>query len=151
MLEQLFQKINYLHPEVQLFIWIAFKTGLHISDTLTLTQDCLVKLNGKYQIVTDIKKTYVKGHSIPIDDELALNVLVALIDKSKKNSNEKNNPNRYIFVHYSGPRRGLPYSQNWVREQQSQVPTPKQIKREIDENNKDAIIEAKNQRSRNGK
>ncbi|PEN31708.1 transposase [Bacillus toyonensis] len=116
-LEQLFQKINYLHPEIQPFIWIAFKTGLRISDTLTLTQDCLVKLNGKYQIVTDIKKTYVQGHSIPIDDELALNVLVALIDKSKKNSNERNNPNRYIFVRYSGPRRGRPYSQNWVREQ----------------------------------
>lgn len=83
-LEQLFQKINYLQPEVQAFIWIAFKTGLRISDTLTLTQDCLVKLNGKYQVVTDIKKTYVQGHSIPIDDELALNVLVALIAKSKK-------------------------------------------------------------------
>jgi integrase len=116
-LEQLFQKINYLHPEVQPIIWIAFKTGLHISDTLALKQDCLVKLNDKYQIVTDIKKTYVQGHSIPIDDELALNVLEALIDKSKKNSNENNNPNRYIFVRYSGPRRGRPYSQDWVREQ----------------------------------
>ncbi|MED1304032.1 transposase [[Bacillus thuringiensis] serovar konkukian] len=115
-LEQLFQKINYLHPEVQPLIWIVFKTGLRISDTLTLTQDCLVKLNNKYQIVTDIKKTYVQGHSIPIDDELALNVLVALIDKSKKNSNERNNPNRYIFVRYSGPRRGRPYCQSWVRE-----------------------------------
>lgn len=29
-----------------------------------------------------------------------------------------------------------------LREQQSKVPTPKQIKREIDENNKDAIIES---------
>ncbi|AWC27618.1 DUF6262 family protein [Bacillus cytotoxicus] len=29
-----------------------------------------------------------------------------------------------------------------LREQQSLVPTPKQIKREIDENNKDAIIES---------
>ncbi|MDZ5480032.1 DUF6262 family protein [Bacillus thuringiensis] len=29
-----------------------------------------------------------------------------------------------------------------LREQQSQAPTPKQIKREIDENNKDAIIES---------
>lgn len=48
---------------------------------------------------------------------MALNVLVALIDKSKKNSNERNNPNRYIFVRYSGPRRGRPYCQSWVREQ----------------------------------
>ncbi|HDR6248203.1 TPA: transposase [Bacillus cereus] len=29
-----------------------------------------------------------------------------------------------------------------LREQQSHVPTPKQIKREIDENNKDALIES---------
>ncbi|WP_445506890.1 tyrosine-type recombinase/integrase [Niallia sp. 03190] len=129
-LEQLFQKIEYLHPEVQPFIWIAFKTGLRISDTLTLTQDCLVKLNDKYQIVTDIKKTYVKGHSIPIDDELALNVLVALIEKSKKNSNEENNPNQYIFVRYSGPRRGRPYSQDWVREQLNIFAREQEIKDE---------------------
>ncbi len=44
-LEQLFQKINYLHPEVQPFIWIAFKTGLRISDTLALKQDCSNKSN----------------------------------------------------------------------------------------------------------
>ncbi|WP_390873664.1 site-specific integrase [Bacillus inaquosorum] len=61
-LEQLFREIDYLHKEIQPIVWIAFKTGLRISDVLTLKHDCLVKLNGKYQIVTDIQKTYVNGH-----------------------------------------------------------------------------------------
>jgi AcrR family transcriptional regulator len=36
-----------------------------------------------------------------------------------------------------------------LREQQSHVPTPKQIKREIDENNKDALIESLKRRIKN--
>ncbi|MGR5863134.1 hypothetical protein ACT7CY_26745 [Bacillus pacificus] len=54
-------------------VWVAFKTGLRISDVLELTTDCLVQLNGKYSIVTDIEKTFVQGHRIPIDEELAKN------------------------------------------------------------------------------
>jgi integrase len=115
-LEQLFAHINDLHKEVQPVIWIAFKTGLRISDVLGLTQDCLVKLNGKYYIETDIKKTYVKGHRIPIDDELA-NILAVLIDKSIKHSNDDNNPEKYVFVRYHGSRKGKPFSQRWIREQ----------------------------------
>jgi integrase len=87
-LEQLFENLSYLHEEVQPIIWIAFKTGLRISDTLRLNHDCLVKLNGKYQLVTDISKTNVPDHSVPIDDELA-DILAVLIDKSKKNSMKK--------------------------------------------------------------
>lgn len=33
-LEQLFDNINDLHSDVQPVVWIAFKTGLRISDTL---------------------------------------------------------------------------------------------------------------------
>jgi integrase len=66
-LEQLFENIIDLHPDVQPVVWVAFKSGLRISDVLGLTQDCLVRLNGKYSIQTDIKKTYVEGHKIPID------------------------------------------------------------------------------------
>ncbi|MED3907533.1 tyrosine-type recombinase/integrase, partial [Geobacillus thermodenitrificans] len=115
-LEQLFAHINDLHKEVQPVIWVAFKTGLRISDVLGLTQDCLVKLNGKYYIETDIEKTYVKGHRIPIDDELA-NILAVLIDKSIKNSNDDNNPEKYIFVRYRGSRKGKPYSKDWIQRQ----------------------------------
>ncbi|MED1287687.1 tyrosine-type recombinase/integrase [Bacillus mycoides] len=113
-LEQLFDNINYLHPEVQPVVSIAFKTGLRISDVLGLRQDCLVKLNGKYQIITDIEKTYVKGHSIPIDEELA-NLLLVLIDETKKQSNQENNPQNYIFVRYKGSRKGKTYTQEWIR------------------------------------
>ncbi|MDF9763494.1 integrase [Peribacillus simplex] len=114
-LEQLFREIDYLHKEIQPIVWIAFKTGLRISDVLTLKHDCLVKLNGKYQIVTDIQKTYVNGHSIPIDDELAA-IIAVFIDNSCKRSNEENNPEKFIFVRYRGPRKGKPYSQEWIRQ-----------------------------------
>ncbi|HHT7240209.1 tyrosine-type recombinase/integrase [Bacillus cereus] len=113
-LEQLFTHLNDLHSEVIPVVWIAFKTGLRISDVLGLTTDCLVQLNGKYSIITDIKKTYVQAHRIPIDEELA-NILAVLIQKSKENSNQDNNPEGLIFVRYRGSRKGKPYLQNWIQ------------------------------------
>ncbi|MGM2769993.1 tyrosine-type recombinase/integrase [Bacillus sp. PGP15] len=115
-LEQLFTHINDLHKDVQPVVWIAFKTGLRISDVLGLTNDCLVKLNGQYSIETDIEKTYVKGHRIPIDVELA-NILAVFIDKSEELSHQENNPEGYIFVRYRGQRKGKPYLQVWIRDQ----------------------------------
>lgn len=85
-------------------VWVAFKTGLRISDVLELTTDCLVQLNGKYSIVTDIEKTFVQGHRIPIDEELA-KILSVLISNSKENSTQDNNPEKYIFVRYQGIRK----------------------------------------------
>lgn len=114
-LEQLFRYINNLHKDVIPIVWIMYKTGLRISDVLGLKQDCLIRLDGKYWIVTDVEKTYVEGHRIPIDDELA-NMLALLIDKAKKNSNMDNNPDNLIFVRYTGSRKGKPYSQNWIRD-----------------------------------
>ncbi len=113
-LEQLFTYINDLHKDVIPVVWVAYKTGLRISDVLGLTSDCLERLNGKYSIVTDIEKTYVKGHRIPIDEEMA-NILAVLIHKSKENSNQDNNPEGFIFVRYHGSRKGRPYSQAWVQ------------------------------------
>ncbi|MFJ8099975.1 tyrosine-type recombinase/integrase [Lysinibacillus sp. NPDC096212] len=115
-LEQLFTHINDLHKDVQPVVWVAFKTGLRISDVLGLTIDCLVKLNEQYSIETDIEKTYVKGHRIPIDEQLA-NILAVLIDKSKELSHQENNPEGYIFVRYRGQRKGKPFSQKWVQDQ----------------------------------
>ncbi|NDI33228.1 tyrosine-type recombinase/integrase [Chengkuizengella sediminis] len=112
-LKQLFENLNHLHQDFQPVIWTAFKTGLRISDVLGLKQDCLVKLNKKYYIETDIEKTYVKGHRIPIDEELA-NMLASLIDRSVQNSNQDNNPDRFIFVRYRGSRKGLPYGQQTI-------------------------------------
>ncbi|MBU5310406.1 tyrosine-type recombinase/integrase [Tissierella carlieri] len=113
-LDQLFNNINNLHKEVIPVIWVMYKTGLRISDVLGLKQDCLVKLNNKYWVETDIEKTYEIGHRIPIDDELA-NMLSILINNTKQNSNEDNNPENYIFVRYNGSRKGRPYSKDWIR------------------------------------
>lgn len=112
-LEQLFEKLNHLHQDFQPVIWVAFKTGLRISDVLGLKQNCLIKLNEKYYIETDIEKTYVKGHRIPIDQELA-SILATLIGRSIENSNQDNNPDKYIFVRYRGSRKGLPYAQQTI-------------------------------------
>lgn len=115
-LEQLFAHIDDLHKDVVPVIWIAFKTGHRISDVLGLTTNCLVQLNGQYSIETDIEKTYVKGHRIPIDEELA-KIIAVLIAKSKENSNQDNNPKGYLFIRYRGQRKGKPFTQAFVREQ----------------------------------
>jgi integrase len=125
-LQQLFDNINYLHEEVQPIIWISFKTGLRLSDTLRLTQDCLVRINGKYHLISDVTKTYISDHSIPIDDELA-NVIAVLIKNSKEKSNEENNPQRYIFVRYRGIRKGRPYSADWIGETLNSLAKEKKI------------------------
>jgi integrase len=125
-LQQLFAHINDLHKEIIPVVWVAFKTGLRISDVLGLTVECLEHLNGKYSIVTDIEKTYVQGHRIPIDGELA-NILAVLIQKSKENSNEENNPEGFIFVRYRGSRKGKPYSQNWIQQKLNILANEKSI------------------------
>ncbi|KMY54359.1 transposase [Bacillus sp. FJAT-27231] len=129
-LEQLFEYINDLHPDIQPIVWVAFKTGLRISDTLGLTQDCLVRLNGKYSIQTDIEKTYVKGHKIPIDDNLA-DMIAVLIHNSKELSNDDNNPSKYIFVRYRGSRKGNPFPQAWVRRKLNELAIKKNITDEL--------------------
>ncbi|AGK97136.1 tyrosine-type recombinase/integrase [Clostridium pasteurianum] len=107
-LEQLFKYIECLSKDIQVIIWIMYKTGLRISDTLNLKQDCLIRINNKYWIETDVKKTYVIEHRIPIDDELA-SLIAILIDTSKKNSNMDNNPKNLIFVRCTGKRKGKTY------------------------------------------
>lgn len=113
-LEQIIQRYNCLTKDVQPVVLIMLRTGLRISDTLSLNHDCLIRLDNKYWIESDIKKTSVKGHRVPIDDKTA-NMLAVLIDKSKLVSNNDNNPERYIFCRYRGSRKGSPYAQSWVR------------------------------------
>lgn len=113
-LEQLFEHINELPKRYVPVIWVMYKTGLRVSDALGLTHDCLVRLNGEYWIVTDIEKVYVEGHRIPIDDELA-NMVAVLIQQSKEQSNQDNNPDNYIFNCYTGKRKGKPYIQSDVQ------------------------------------
>ncbi|PFM43773.1 transposase [Bacillus cereus] len=129
-LEQLFAHLNHLPEDIIPVVWVAFKTGLRISDVLELTTDCLVQLNGKYSIVTDIEKTFVQGHRIPIDEELA-KILSVLISNSKENSTQDNNPEKYIFVRYQGIRKGKPYTQAWIRKHLNELAEKKNI---VDEN-----------------
>lgn len=114
-LDQLFAHINDLHPDAVPVIWVMYKTGFRVSDALLLKQDCLLKLNGKYWLETDIKKTFVKGHRVPIDDKLA-GIIARLIELSKQNSNQYNNPDGFIFARLSGSRRGRPIGQYLIRE-----------------------------------
>ncbi|EMW0387032.1 TPA: tyrosine-type recombinase/integrase [Bacillus paranthracis] len=125
-LEQLFMHINDLHPDVQPIVWVAYKTGLRIGDTLGLTQDSLIKLNGKYWIHTDVEKTYVKDHKVPIDEQLA-DIVAVLIRNSKERSNDDNNPNKYIFVRYSGTRKGRPFIRDWVQGKLNELAVKKNI------------------------
>ena len=115
-LEQLFDHINNLNKDVIPIIYTMYKTGLRISDVLNLRQDCLLKLNNKYWITTDISKVYIKNHKIPIDDELA-NMLAVLIYNNSIYSNKHNNPENFIFVRYTGPRNGKPYSKCFIQQQ----------------------------------
>ena len=129
-LEQLFAHLNDLPEDIIPVVWVAFKTGLRISDVLELTTDCLVQLNGKYSIVTDIEKTQVQGHRIPIDEDLA-KILSVLISYSKENSTQDNNPEGYIFVRYQGTRKGKPYTQCWIRRHLNELAKKNHI---VDEN-----------------
>ncbi|MEY8741185.1 tyrosine-type recombinase/integrase [Bacillales bacterium AN1005] len=127
---QLFKNIDHLHKEVQPIEWIEFKTGLRISDVLGLKKNCLVLLNGKYSIVTEIERTYVKGHRVPIDKELA-NLMAVLIDKAKKHSEKDNNPEDLVFVRYRGKRKGKAYEQGWVSDQLNLLARRKSITDEL--------------------
>lgn len=113
-LEQLFEHINDLPEKIIPIVYIMFKTGLRISDTLELTQDCLIKLDNEFWIETDIRKVNIVNHRIPIDKELA-DLLAIIISKSKEHSNSYNNPNNYIFVNYSGANRGYTYNRKWIQ------------------------------------
>lgn len=113
-LEQLFDNINGLYKDTVPIVWIMYKIRLRISDVLGLKFDCLIKLNNKFWIETDIEKTYIKDHRIPIDNDLA-NMLAVLIHNGKQISNKYNNPEELIFVRYSGKRKGIPYLSSHVQ------------------------------------
>lgn len=112
-LDQLISNINYLCNDLQLIVYIMLYTGLRISDTLCLKQDCLIQINDKYWIESDIQKTYVKNHRIPIDDKLAYE-LKNFIVIAKEKTNDFNNPEKFLFCKYNGIRKGNPYGADWV-------------------------------------
>lgn len=125
-LEQLFENLKFLHPQVIPVVWIVFKTGLRISDVLTLNDQCLIKINEEYYIQTDISKTKVHNHRQPIDNHLA-DILTFLIQKCAVETNLDNNPKRYLFVRKSGSRKGRPFDQGFIREEMNALAKAKKI------------------------
>lgn len=115
-LDQLFRNLNYLHPEVIPIVWIMFKTGLRISDVLSLTNKCLITVNDSPYLQLNISKTKVHNHRIPIDTHLA-EIITFLIKKCELETNLDNNPKQYLFVRLSGARRGRPFIQGFVSEE----------------------------------
>lgn len=107
--EQLFANFDKLGENWQPIILTLFYTGIRVSDVLELRDNCLVTVNGHPMIETNIRKTKIEGHRIPIPDDFAA-ILKNHIEKVRNASNEFTNPDHFIFVHLSGPRRGYPYS-----------------------------------------
>lgn len=109
-LKQLFNHLDDLDKDIQIIVWLAYKTGLRASDILTLTVDCLIQMNGQYWLETELRKNQVIGHRIPIDDELAC-ILLEKIEQTKSNENLEG----LLFSRNQGSRYGLPISQGFVR------------------------------------
>ncbi|EYE87334.1 hypothetical protein Q428_13835 [Fervidicella metallireducens AeB] len=112
-LEQLIPHLSELPDKVRNAVWIMFKTGLRISDTLNLRQDCLLKINGKYWIETNIQKTGIMGHRIPIDEDLA-QVIAGMINKVRNELNTNTNPYDLIFPSESIRRETKSITSNYV-------------------------------------
>ncbi|WP_047983577.1 tyrosine-type recombinase/integrase, partial [Ornithinibacillus californiensis] len=109
-LKQLFKHMNDLHPDVRAVIMIAFKTGLRISDILSLKNDCLIKRDNQFWLEADIRKSRIQGHRIPIDSHLA-----GIIESTIEKSSATYNPERFLFVITKGRRKGETINQTYIR------------------------------------
>ncbi|MEI4618193.1 tyrosine-type recombinase/integrase [Bacillus cereus] len=91
-------------------IILLMATGWRISDILNIRYyNCLITdTNRNYYLQGDIPKTDVKQHRIPIDKDVAL-IVQAVIEQTKNMSTTENNPDRYLFVHTKGKRKGNPF------------------------------------------
>lgn len=112
-IDQLFEHFDKLGENWQPIILALYYTGLRVSDVLELRTDCIITVNGKSMIETDIRKTKVEGHRIPIPEDFA-KIMKNHIARVEEASNEYTNPNKFIFVHLSGYRRGFPFAHGSV-------------------------------------
>lgn len=101
-----------MHKDLIPVVWIAFKNRTKNFWCINIKNNCLAKVNGKFSIITDIAKTFVKGHRIPIDNELA-DIVAVLIANSKIKSTKDNNPNNYIFAIHKGKEKECPLHSIW--------------------------------------
>ena len=95
-LSQIYANISHLPEDIRLIIIIMHNTGLRISDTLELTTECLEERAGQHWICTDIMKTKLRNHRLPITTELAKQIKDRSV-KINTSSQEYYNPTRYLF------------------------------------------------------
>lgn len=107
-LNQLEENIEYLDSKYIPIVIILRATGLRISDVLAMKYNkCLELVNRGWYIITDISKTKVINHRIPITEEVAL-IIKEQIEIAKEFYNTGQNPNKFLFVRQQGVRTGLP-------------------------------------------
>lgn len=112
-LEQLVNNFEHLPKDIRMIVLIMMQTGLRISDTLELKNDCLKERNGNYSIVADIQKTSIQNHEIPLVGDI-VPVLKAYVEDIKAKSNPVNNPNNLLFNKFEGKNKTKPWSARGV-------------------------------------
>ena len=106
-LQQLEDHLENLSPVEYIPVVLLLRAcGWRISDILNLKFDkCLDRTGQGWYLCGDIVKTQVLNHRVPITDQLAL-VVQAVVEEVKQKSTFDNNPNKLLFVRFSGRRKG---------------------------------------------
>lgn len=105
---QIIENLDGLDKEYSYILLILEASGFRISDVLGLKTDCLSKDNDqKWWLIGDQRKVKYKDHKVPISDEIA-RIIKTQIAITKEKSNSQNNPENFLFVRISGPRKGKP-------------------------------------------
>lgn len=106
---QLEKNLEYLTPSRYLPIVILLRSsGWRVSDILNLKYDtCLEKTSQGWYLCGDILKTQVFNHHVPITNEVA-NFINGIAETVKIKSTIDNNPSKFLFVNFTGQRKGKP-------------------------------------------
>ncbi len=116
-LQQLEDNLEYLSPSEYIPVIVLLRaSGWRISDILCLKYDtCLERTNLGWYLCGDILKTRILNHRVPITDEVAC-VVNAVIEIVKSKITNDNNPNKFLFVRFSGKRKGHPFGAKNISE-----------------------------------
>lgn len=106
-LQQLEDNLECLTPSEYIPVVVLLRaTGWRISDILSLKYyKCLDQTNQGWYLCGDIPKTQVLNHRVPITDEVAT-VVRSVVEEIREKSTDDNNPNKLLFVRFSGKRKG---------------------------------------------
>ena len=105
-LAQLDERLPLLPPHLHPFVFIVRNTGWRPVDVLNLRHDvCLQRTDSGWWMCGDITKTGLKGHRVPITDEVG-GVIAAQRDKVVEKYGDEKNPKRFLFPSMEPHRRG---------------------------------------------